>query len=203
MSDHEQRNVPGLPCDPFHVRIHGRGGQGVVTAAELLGLAAFFDGFEVQAFPSFGSERMGAPVVAFCRIASEPIRVREPVTHPDAIVILDATLLHHVDVFGGLADDGFVLVNSLHSAADLGIDTVTDRVGRDHVAIVPAGELARARTGSPRPNVVALGAFGALTGAVSLDALERAVLGRFGPDRQDNLLLVRAGFDAVAAVGSA
>lgn len=192
-----------LPRDPFHVRLHGRGGQGVVTAAELLGQAAFFDGYEVQAFPSFGSERMGAPVVSFCRISSAPIRVREPVTHPDAIVILDATLLHHVDVFGGLADDGFVLVNSVHTAVELGIDTVVDRIGAAHFGVLPAGDLARAMTGQARPNVVALGALGALTGAVSVGSLERAVRVRFGAAADDNVRLIRSGFDAVRTVAGA
>ena len=87
----------------FQVRIHGRGGQGVVTAAELLSLAAFDEGRYAQAFPSFGSERMGAPVVSFCRIDDREIRVREPVMEPDALIIQDPTLLHQVDVFGGLS----------------------------------------------------------------------------------------------------
>ena len=192
-----------LPRDPFHVRLHGRGGQGVVTAAELLGQAAFFDGYEVQAFPSFGSERMGAPVVSFCRISSAPIRVREPVTHPDAIVILDATLLHHVDVFGGLADDGFVLINSVRTVADLGIETIVDQIGAAHFAVIPAGDLARAVTGQSRPNVVALGALGGLTRVVSLASVERAVRARFGPASDDNVRLVRSGFDAVGTVAGA
>ena len=87
----------------FQVRIHGRGGQGVVTAAELLSMAAFAEGRHSQAFPSFGSERMGAPVVSFCRIDDRPIRTREPVMAPDALVIQDVTLLHQVDLFAGLA----------------------------------------------------------------------------------------------------
>ena len=77
----------------FQVRIHGRGGQGVVTAAELLSVAAFTEGRYAQAFPSFGSERMGAPVVSFCRISDAPIRTHEPVTEPDALIIQDLTLL--------------------------------------------------------------------------------------------------------------
>ena len=85
----------------LEIRLHGRGGQGVVTAAELLSVAAFLDGHEAQAFPSFGSERMGAPVMAFCRISDAPIRLREPVTKPDAVIVVDATLLHHVDLFAG------------------------------------------------------------------------------------------------------
>jgi pyruvate ferredoxin oxidoreductase gamma subunit len=86
----------------FQVRIHGRGGQGVVTAAEMLSVAAFREGRHAQAFPSFGSERTGAPVVAFCRIDDSEIRLREPVMQPDALIIQDPTLLHQVDVFSGL-----------------------------------------------------------------------------------------------------
>ena len=90
----------------FQIRIHGRGGQGVVTGAEMLSIAAFEQGRHAQAFPSFGSERTGAPVVAFCRIAEREIRLREPVMAPDALIIQDPTLLHQVDVFAGLRPDG-------------------------------------------------------------------------------------------------
>ncbi|MBY0375656.1 MAG: 2-oxoacid:acceptor oxidoreductase family protein, partial [Bryobacteraceae bacterium] len=86
----------------FEIRIHGRGGQGVVSAAEMLSVAAFFENRHAQAFPSFGSERMGAPVMAFCRIADQTIRLREPVITPDALIIQDPTLLHQVPVFSGL-----------------------------------------------------------------------------------------------------
>src|SRR5581483_10456113 len=90
----------------FSVRFHGRGGQGVVTAAELLAAAAFNEGRHAQAFPSFGSERMGAPVMSFCRIDDKPIRTHEPVTEPDALIIQDQTLLHQADLFGGLSKQG-------------------------------------------------------------------------------------------------
>src|ERR1039458_8103832 len=96
----------------FQVRIHGRGGQGVVTAAEVLSVAAFIENREAQAFPSFGSERMGAPVTAFCRIDDRPIRLREPVSHPDALIIQDQTLLANPGVFAGLSPRGFVLINT-------------------------------------------------------------------------------------------
>src|SRR3954452_23364706 len=105
----------------FQVRIHGRGGQGVVTAAELLSVAAFAEGRFAQAFPSFGSERTGAPVVAFCRISEREIRVREPIVMPDALVVQDPTLLHHADVFAGLRPGGSVLVNTSRGAAALGL----------------------------------------------------------------------------------
>src|SRR5450756_2142092 len=83
----------------FQVRFHGRGGQGVVTAAELLSVAAFLEQRHAQAFPSFGSERMGAPVVSFCRIDDKEIRLREPILEPDALIIQDPTLLNQIDVF--------------------------------------------------------------------------------------------------------
>src|SRR5476651_2025014 len=105
----------------FQVRIHGRGGQGVVSAAEMLSVAAFGEGRYAQAFPSFGSERMGAPVMAFCRIDDREIRLREPVMQPDALIIQDPTLLHQVDLFSGLAPGGYILVNSTRGFEELGI----------------------------------------------------------------------------------
>ena len=105
----------------FEVRIHGRGGQGVVTAAEMLSIAGFIEGLCAQAFPSFGSERMGAPVTAFCRLDDREIRSREPITSPDALIIQDPTLLHQVKVFDGFAKDGYLLINSKRSLTELGI----------------------------------------------------------------------------------
>src|SRR6266496_2442619 len=111
---------PDLPS-MFQVRIHGRGGQGVVTAAELLSVAAFREGKHAQAFPSFGSERTGAPVVSFCRIDDKEIRLREPILEPDALIVQDPTLLHQVDVFSGLGPEGYVLINSGRGFDDLGL----------------------------------------------------------------------------------
>ncbi|MFZ0756012.1 MAG: 2-oxoacid:acceptor oxidoreductase family protein, partial [Trebonia sp.] len=105
----------------FQVRFHGRGGQGVVTAAELLASAAFREDRYAQAFPSFGSERMGAPVMSFCRIDDKPIRTHEPVTDPDALLILDPTLLYQADLFAGLKHRGYVLVNAPNGLAGLGL----------------------------------------------------------------------------------
>ncbi|HNG39160.1 MAG TPA: 2-oxoacid:acceptor oxidoreductase family protein, partial [Accumulibacter sp.] len=111
----------------FQVRIHGRGGQGVVTAAEMLSIAAFEEGRHAQAFPSFGSERTGAPVVAFCRIADHEIRLREPIMEPDALIIQDPTLLYQVDVFSGLRKGGLILINTSRSFEELGLsDYVRD-----------------------------------------------------------------------------
>jgi len=180
------------PEQMFEVRFHGRGGQGAVTAAELLALAAFDEGLQAQAFPSFGSERMGAPVAAFCRIDETPIRRREPVAAPDAVVIQDPTLLHHVEVFGGLAAEGYVLINTSRSVRELGLGELLERHTHNRVLTLPAGELARARLGRPIPNAALLGALVALTGLVSLSSLERAIRERFsGSAGEANVLAAR------------
>ncbi|WP_374457184.1 2-oxoacid:acceptor oxidoreductase family protein [Nocardioides sp.] len=163
----------------FAVRIHGRGGQGAVTAAELLSVAAFDEGRHAQAFPTFGSERTGAPVVAFCRIDTRPIRLREPITHPDALVVQDPTLLHQVDLFAGLGADGYLVLNTSSTLESLGLGELAGRLAPDHVVTVPATEIAREHVGRPVPNVPLLGAFAALTGQVSLEAVADAVRERF------------------------
>lgn len=161
----------------FQVRIHGRGGQGVVTATELLAQAAFDEGRHAQAFPSFGSERTGAPVVAFARIADTPIRVREPVMTPDALIVQDETLLRAVDVFSGLSPTGFVVINSKLSFAELGLGDFASP--RDRLITVPATEIAMVHLGRPVPNAVLLGAFAALTKIVTLQSVQDAIAERF------------------------
>ena len=163
----------------FQVRIHGRGGQGVVTAAELLSVAAFREGRHAQAFPSFGSERMGAPVVAFCRIDDRPIRLREPILAPDALIIQDPTLLHQVDVFAGLLTDGFVLINTTRSFEELGVGEFLARFRREHLYTVPATELALKHVGRPLPNAALLGGFAAVSGRVSLESVNAAIREKF------------------------
>jgi pyruvate ferredoxin oxidoreductase gamma subunit len=163
----------------FQVRIHGRGGQGVVTAAELLSVATFLEGREAMAFPTFGSERTGAPVVAFCRIDDRPIRVREPIVEPDAVIVQDPTLLHQVDVFGGLGDEGFLLVNTSRSFEELGLGEYVRRFAPRRCLTVPATEIAREELGRPLPNAALLGAFAALTGEVSLESVSAAIRERF------------------------
>jgi pyruvate ferredoxin oxidoreductase gamma subunit len=188
----------------FEIRIHGRGGQGVVTAAELLSVAAFLDGHEAQAFPSFGSERMGAPVASYCRIAATPIRLREPVTTPDAVIVIDATLLHHVDVFGGLADDGYVLVNSARGLPQLGLTEFAERHAAGRVRTLDATGLAREHIGRPLPNICLLGALAAMTGAVTLESIESAVRDRFRADiAAANINVARAAYAAIEVVSHA
>jgi pyruvate ferredoxin oxidoreductase gamma subunit len=163
----------------FQIRIHGRGGQGVVTAAELLSVAAFREGRHAQAFPSFGSERTGAPVVAFCRIDDRPIRLREPILAPDALIIQDPTLLHQVDVFGGLAPDGYVLINTSRSFEELGLGEFLARFRPDHLCTVPATELALKHVGRPVPNAALLAGFAAVSGRISLESVSAAIREKF------------------------
>jgi pyruvate ferredoxin oxidoreductase gamma subunit len=161
------------------LRIHGRGGQGVVTAAELVAIAAFLDGKFAQAFPSFGSERMGAPVMAFCRISDRQIRLREPVMSPDALIVQDPTLLHQVDLFAGLSPSGYLLLNTSQALPDLGLDELMTRLPADHVRTVPATEMALEETGRPIPNAALIGGLAALTGWVTLDAVRKAIGRKF------------------------
>jgi pyruvate ferredoxin oxidoreductase gamma subunit len=184
----------------FQVRIHGRGGQGVVTAAELLSVAAFDEGRHAQAFPTFGSERTGAPVVAFCRFDDRPIRLREPIVAPDAIIVQDPTLLHQVDVFGGLGPEGFLLVNTSRSLEELGLEDVVLRLRAERQTTVPATEIARRHLGRPLPNAALLGAFAALTRTISLDAIARALRERFpGAVGEANASAAADAYDAVEA----
>ncbi|MBI2584615.1 MAG: pyruvate ferredoxin oxidoreductase subunit gamma [Rhodospirillales bacterium] len=163
----------------IEIRIHGRGGQGVVTGAELLSVAAFDEGRHAQAFPSFGSERMGAPVVSFCRIDDREIRLREPIQEPDAVIVQDPTLFHSVDVFSGLKKDGYVLINSTRSLNDLGIAEVARRFPKGHVRAVGATEIAVKHVGRPVPNAALLGSFAAITGQLKLESVEKAIMGKF------------------------
>ena len=182
----------------FQVRIHGRGGQGVVTAAELLSVAAFREGRHAQAFPSFGSERTGAPVVAFCRMDDRPIRLREPIMAPDALIIQDPTLLHQVDVFSGLAPDGYVLINTTRSLDELGLSEFLGRFRRERIRTVAATELALKHIGRPVPNAALLAGFAAVTGRISLDSVSAAIRDRFPVKIADaNVAAAREAYDSV------
>jgi pyruvate ferredoxin oxidoreductase gamma subunit len=160
------------------VRIHGRGGQGVVTAAELLSVAAFDQGLHAQALPSFGSERTGAPVTASCRISDRPIRSHDPVSRPDLVVVQDLTLLRDPAVLAGLPDDGTVIVNTNRDLADLvGGGLVVGPAQR--WVTVPANDLARRLLGRPLPNTALLGAVAGITGLLEPEAVARAIRRRF------------------------
>ena len=184
----------------FQVRIHGRGGQGVVTATEMLSVAAFIEGRHAQAFPSFGSERTGAPVVAFCRMDDRAIRNREPIAEPDALIVQDPTLLHQVNLFEGLSRDGYFLLNTTRSFDELGLEEFLRGFRRERLMTLPATDLAREHLGRPMPNAVLLGGFAALTGQVSIEAVEQAIREKFkGKLADGNVAAAQAAHDHVRA----
>lgn len=172
----------------------------MVTAAELLAVAAFRDGLHSQAFPSFGSERTGAPVVAFCRIDDRPIRLREPVVRPDALLIQDPTLLHQVDVFSGLSAEGAILVNTSRSAADLGLEEFVATRRSGSFRTVPATELALTHIGKPYPNAALIGGFAALARKITIESVCEAIRERFaGRIADSNVAAASAAYAFVAA----
>lgn len=171
-----------------------------MTAAEILSLAAFFEQKHAQAVPSFGSERMGAPVVSFCRIDDGVIRLREPITEPDALIIQDPTLFHALDVFAGLTPRGFVLVNSSRSIEQLGIGQAVGALPRGHARCVPATELALKHVGKPVPNAALLGALAAETGVVELTHVLEAIRHKFpGRMGEANVAAATAAYEAATA----
>jgi pyruvate ferredoxin oxidoreductase gamma subunit len=188
----------------FQVRFHGRGGQGVVTAAELLSVAAFLEQRHAQAFPSFGSERMGAPVVSFCRIDDKEIRLREPILDPDALIVQEPTLFKAIDVCQGLKAGGYLLVNSNRSLSELHLDAIVKQLPAGQVLAVPASEFALKHIGRPLPNAALLGAFAALTSVVRLTSVAAAIREAF-PEKiaEGNVAAATAAHDFVAAIDKA
>lgn len=155
------------------IRIHGRGGQGVVTAAEIIALAAFYEGYEAQAFPNFGVERTGAPIQSFARISHKPIITREQIYAPTILIIQDATLLDSVDVFYGSNRNTLVIINS----AKNNWPELTKRFKNIH--FTPATEIALEIFGKNIVNTVILGAFAKYSGLVSLSSLKKAIIEKF------------------------
>ncbi len=183
----------------IQVRIHGRGGQGVVSASQIMSVAAFHQGRFSQSFPSFGSERMGAPVKAYVRFDDREIELREPVIDPDILIVQDESLFHVIDVFSGLRPDGWVLINTRHSIAELGIGPAVDALPDGHLRTIPATDLALRYLKRPTPNTVLLGAFAAMTGLLQMNSVEQAIMEKFpGKIGELNVSAARAAFDVVA-----
>ena len=182
----------------LQVRIHGRGGQGVVSAAEMLSIALFHEGAHAQAIPSFGSERMGAPVEAYVRISDQEIELREPISEPDVLIIQDPSLLQSMNVFSGLTDNGYVLINSSRSIQELGIEKQVQHLPEGHVHCLPGTELAREYLGRPTPNTVLLGAFSAVVGSFTRDSLGAAIHQKFPkPIAEKNIQAADAAFTLI------
>ena len=178
----------------IEIRIHGRGGQGNVVAAYFLAMAAFEVGRHGQAFPAFGAERRGAPVMAFVRIDEQPIRRRCQVPEPGFLIIQDEALLHVPGVLDGLKEGGGILVNSTRDSADL-----SNEFGREMVSL-PAAAMAKEILGRPLPNTALLSAFLDLTGLLPQEALIKTLAHRFkGGVLEKNTRLVQEAAGVVPA----
>jgi 2-oxoacid:acceptor oxidoreductase gamma subunit (pyruvate/2-ketoisovalerate family) len=158
----------------IEIRMHGRGGQGAVIAAKILASALFKEGKYGQSFPSFGVERRGAPVLAFTRIDTKPIRLRCEIYTPDHLVVLDPTLVIHTNVTAGLKPDGTVLINSEKSAAEFGLPETYRVATIDATGI--AVEHGLGTKSIPVVNTAILGAFARWTGLVGIDAIVEAII---------------------------
>jgi 2-oxoacid:acceptor oxidoreductase gamma subunit (pyruvate/2-ketoisovalerate family) len=177
-------------------RWHGRGGQGAWTASELLARTALAEGKFIQSFPEFGPERMGAPVAAFTRISTEPIRIHCAVYDPDVVVVLDSTLLKSVPVTAGInKEDDVIIVNSADEPKSVREDL---RVAKGRVWTIPATEMALKILGSPITNTAMLGAVARATAVVTMKGVEKTVKERFRPDlAEKNLAVIRQAYEEV------
>ncbi|WP_440946374.1 pyruvate ferredoxin oxidoreductase subunit gamma [Methanosarcina sp. T3] len=174
------------------IRIHGRGGQGSVTAAEMLSVAAFEDGKFSQAFPAFGVERRGAPVQAFTRLSDNPIRLRSQIYTPDYVIVQDATLLETVNVASGIKDDGVIIINTKEKPEDLKLDT------KAKVMTVDATKVAMDIIGLPIVNTVLLGAFAGATGEINVESIKKAVKDRFsGKVAEKNAQAIQKAYELI------
>jgi len=170
----------------IEIRIHGRGGQGAVTASEILAIAAFKDGKFSQAFPKFGPERTGAPVEAYCRIDDKFINLRTFIYEPDYLIVLDDSLLK-LDITKGLKKGSIILINSEHK----------QKLKDFRVFSIDATKIAMEVLGRPIINTAILGAFIRSTGIVLLKSLEEAILERFPGDvGKKNVIAIRKSYES-------
>lgn len=177
----------------IEIRIHGRGGQGSVTMAELLAESAFYNKLESQAFPNFGVERRGAPVTAYVRIDEKPIRLRSQIYSPDYVVIQDASLLTDEKILADVKRGATVIINTSKSLSHYKIPTGI------RIIIIDALEIAQEVIGKPIINTVLLGAFAGATGIIKLAAIERAIKARFSQEiAEKNIKASKRGFEVIA-----
>ena len=180
----------------IEMRFHGRGGQGAVTSAELVAQAAIDTGKYATAFPSFGPERRGAPVVAFARVADEPIRVRAKVYSPDVVIVLDPTLLQIANPAQGIKSGGVLVINSA-----LDVDSLRRELGyQGKIALVDASRIAREVIGLPITNTTMVGALVKATGLLSLETLEGPFNRRFGKIGPRNLAAMKRAWEEATVI---
>ncbi|HDM10013.1 MAG: 2-oxoacid:acceptor oxidoreductase family protein [Deltaproteobacteria bacterium] len=182
------------------IRFHGRGGQGAVVGSETLAHAFFLEDKFVQAFPAFGVERRGAPVMAFCRVDDTPINLRNQIYEPDHIVVLDSSLLETVNVTEGLKKGGCVVINGRRPG-----QYYRSKIGEDFkVFLVDAGRIAvehgLGSVTNPIVNTAILGAFAKATGLVSIEAVEKAIMEYVPVKRDGNRLAARAAYEKAKAI---
>ncbi|RLB42290.1 MAG: pyruvate ferredoxin oxidoreductase [Deltaproteobacteria bacterium] len=182
------------------IRFHGRGGQGAVIGSETLAHAFFLEGKFVQAFPAFGVERRGAPVMAFCRVDDRPISLRNQIYEPDHVVVLDSSLVETVRVTEGLKNNGTIIVNGRRHA-----QYYREKIGEGfRIFLVDAGRIAvKHGLGSPTNpivNTAILGAFAKATGLVSIEAVEKAIMDYVPVRRDDNRRAARSAYEMATAV---
>ena len=174
------------------IRIHARAGQGAITTATLLGYAYFKEGMYPYAFPHFGAARMGAPMNAFVRVDSKPVRLRSQIYEPDFVLIVDSTLMRGYNCFSGLKEDGVAIINGKD---DLEIPKLK---ARQRVFMVPANEIALKTLGRPLGNTAIIGAFAAATGELKLDTLLEVIKNRFsGKAQEGNIEAVKQGYEFI------
>lgn len=164
------------------IRIHGRGGQGVVTSAELIAIAAFYDGKKSQAFPAFGVERSGAPIESFARIDNKPIRIREQISEPDILIVQDPTLIGNPAIERGTNKKTIIIINSSKQKKDINL-----KIPAANIFLVDATKIALEKIGKNITNTTILGAFAKATGLVSLEGLKRAIKEKF-KDKGQNII---------------
>ncbi len=162
----------------IQIRVHGRGGQGVVTAAELIALSAFYDGLYAQAFPSFGVERSGAPIQAFARLSQEPIITREQIYRPDILIVQDDSLLLEKEVLLGINPETKLIINSQQSAVAISA-ALKGKIKTANIICSPATDIALRLIGKNLINTVILGTLVQATSIISLKSLLKAVSEKF------------------------
>ena len=175
----------------LEIRLHGRGGQGAVTSAELLALAVINEGKYGQAFPSFGPERRGAPVIAFCRVDEKQIKIRTYVDEPDLVLVLDPSILRIVNVTAGLKDDGILVANTKHKADEIRKELDL----KCRLAVVDANRIAREELGLPITNTTMLGALLRAKAIVNPDSLIVPLRERFGRIAEKNIKAFKRAFE--------
>lgn len=158
----------------IQIRIHGRGGQGVVTAAELIAIAAFKNCKQAQAFPSFGVERTGAPIESYVRLDDRPIITREQIYQPNVLIIQDASLLDSVDVAKGANKKTITIINTAKAKQSLKIN-----LPQANIYTIDATKIALEIIGKNIVNTVILGALAKITGLVDLTSLKQAIQEKF------------------------